>query len=65
MPDIQFSSINDFFDMGGYGLYVWSAYAFFTGVMAYNLLQPKMARKKFFKQQITRVQRENVRRDEK
>jgi heme exporter protein D len=61
MPDIQFSSMSDFFDMGGYALYVWSAYAFFAVVIGFSLLQPKLARKKFFKQQIARAKRENAR----
>lgn len=47
--------------MGGYGTYVWAAYGFFAVVVAYNLLQPRLARKRFMKQQKSRLQRENAR----
>lgn len=63
MPEIQFSSVSDFLAMGGYGLYVWSAYAFFAAVVAFNLLQPRLARRKFFRQQKARLQRESVRQE--
>lgn len=57
MPDFQFSSFSDFITMGGYGVYVWSSYAFFSIVVAYNLIQPKLAQKKFFKQQAAQIKR--------
>ena len=64
MPELQFSSISDFFAMGGYGLYVWSAYACFALMIAFNLLQPRFTRKKFIKQQQARLQREQARKEE-
>lgn len=30
----------EFFHMGGYGVYVWSAYAVWLGVMIFNVVQP-------------------------
>jgi heme exporter protein D len=61
MPDFQFASFADFLAMGGYGLYVWSSYAVFIVVVTYNVMQPKLARKKFFKQQAALIQRDNAR----
>lgn len=52
----SFASFSDFLSMGGYAVYVWSAYAFFIIVLAFNILQPMMTRKKYFKQQLKREQ---------
>jgi heme exporter protein D len=35
---MQWGSISEFFAMGGYGLYVWGAYAMTAGVIAVEVL---------------------------
>ncbi|MAM70688.1 MAG: heme exporter protein CcmD [Gammaproteobacteria bacterium] len=52
----SFASFADFISMGGYAVYVWSAYAFFALVLLVNIWQPLMARKKYFRQQLKREQ---------
>ena len=34
------SSASEFWDMGGYGFFVWSAYAVWAAVMLWNVLSP-------------------------
>lgn len=58
MPEIQFNSISDFFSMGGYAFYVWSAYAFCAVVFALNLILPLRDRKRVMKLLKVRMQRE-------
>lgn len=52
----SFGSLSEFLSMGGYALYVWSAYAFFAVVLVFNIWQPVTARKKYLKQQLKREQ---------
>jgi len=33
-------SLSEFFHMGGYGAYVWSAYSIWLAVMIINVVQP-------------------------
>jgi heme exporter protein D len=33
-------SVSEFFHMGGYGAYVWSAYSIWLAVMVINVVQP-------------------------
>ena len=63
----RFDSFSDFLAMGGYGTYVWSAYAFFVLVLIFNIWQPILARKKYLKQQLRReqVQQERARAQQK
>ena len=37
---IQFSTLAEFIDMGGYGFNVWSVYALFAILVAVNLIMP-------------------------
>ena len=41
-----FEDFAAFLDMGGYGLFVWSAYGFALLVFAYNIIQPIRMRRK-------------------
>lgn len=61
MPEFQFDSISAFLDMGGHAIYVWSSYAFFAAVIAYNLIQPALARRKIIRQHRARGLREAAR----
>lgn len=58
MPELQFASVAEFLDMGGYALYVWSSYAVFAVLMTIGLLQPFLARRRIIRQQRARLQRE-------
>ena len=61
MPEFQFQSFAEFLVMGGHAVYVWSSYAFFAAVIAFNLIQPAMAKRKIIRQQKARLSREAVR----
>ena len=58
MPEIQFSGIADFLDMGGYAVYVWGAYSIFAVFVILNLTQPTLARRKIMRQLRARMERE-------
>ena len=58
MPDFQFDGIQDFLDMGGYAFYVWMSYAFFALIVAWSLIQPRLARRKLLQLHRARMQRE-------
>jgi len=46
---IQFSSISEFLDMGGYAFNVWSVYAIFALFIAVNLVFPIFRKKKILR----------------
>lgn len=60
MPELQFASVAEFLAMGGYAVYVWSAYAIFAVLMGIGLIQPQLARRKILRQQRARLQREEA-----
>jgi heme exporter protein D len=47
---IQFSSFQEFIEMGGYAFNVWSVYALFTVFLAANLLLPMRRRKQLLRE---------------
>ena len=47
---IQFSSLREFFEMGGYAFNVWSVYAIFGVFVAVNILLPIIRRGKIIKE---------------
>jgi heme exporter protein D len=47
---IQFSSLREFFAMGGYAFNVWSVYAIFAVFVAVNTLLPILRREKIVKE---------------
>ncbi len=59
MPEFQFQSLAEFFAMGGHAKYVWSSYGVFALMIAYNLIQPILAKRKIIKTQKARLQRNN------
>ena len=61
MPEVQFSGLAEFFSMGGYAQYVWSAYAIFAVFVAFTLIQPRLSRKRILKQLRARLEREEHR----
>lgn len=58
MPEFQFDGMRDFLDMGGYAFAVWVSYAFFALVVAWNLIQPRIERRKLLQLHKARMQRE-------
>ena len=47
---IQFSNLQEFFEMGGYAFNVWSVYVIFGVFVAINLLLPMIRRGKIVKE---------------
>jgi heme exporter protein D len=60
MPDIQFDSLGDFLNMGGYAFYVWTAYLFWAVVLGTSLVMPLLDRKRVIKLLKARMQREEA-----
>ena len=48
---MNFDSFSAFIDMGGYGRYVWSAYAIAFVVFVYNITRPILMRKQVIREQ--------------
>lgn len=46
-----FDSFSAFIEMGGYGLYVWSAYTITLVVFTYNIVRPILMRRELIKVQ--------------
>ena len=47
---IQFSSLREFFEMGGYAFNVWSVYAIFGVFVAVNTILPILRRERILKE---------------
>lgn len=58
MPEFQFESFADFLAMGGHAIYVWSSYGVFAAVIAFNLIQPAMEKRRILKNLRARSLRE-------
>ena len=48
---MMFDSLSAFIDMGGYGLYVWSAYIITLVVFTYNIVRPLLMRRELIRMQ--------------
>lgn len=51
-------SLQEFFDMGGYGVYVWSSYGIAALVLLANVLFPILERRRLMAQLARRARRE-------
>jgi heme exporter protein D len=58
LDNIQFDSVNEFFQMGNYTFHVWSVYALFVVFIAVNLLLPRLQRRQFIREQKRRALRD-------
>lgn len=59
MFEFQFSSLSEFLQMGGvYTFHIWAVYLLFAVFIGYNLLQPKMVRRHFLREQKRRAARD-------
>lgn len=52
-----FTSFADFFAMGGYGTYIWTAYGLCLVLMALNVVQPLLARRSYLNDLVRRRRR--------
>ncbi|WP_024300047.1 heme exporter protein CcmD [Methylomicrobium lacus] len=50
-------SLQEFFAMGGYGFYVWTAYGITLAVLAANIMIPVMQRKQWLRRQLLKSKR--------
>ncbi len=48
---MKFDSLQAFLEMGGYGLYVWSAYGITLIVFAYSIIRPILMKRAVIKEQ--------------
>jgi len=51
----------DFFAMGGYGIYIWPAYAVFVIVLAIDAIAPRLRRKRVLAEIRGRLKRRPMR----
>jgi heme exporter protein D len=61
MPEFQFQSLAEFLSMGGHAVYVWWSYGIFAAIIAFNILQPLLAKKRILRQLQARLVREEAR----
>lgn len=55
----QFSSLSDFLLMGGvYTFHIWAVYMLFAVFIGYNLVQPKLVKRHFIREQKRRAARD-------
>ncbi len=52
---LQFASLGEFFEMGGYAFNVWSVYALFSLFFFINLYFPLLRRKQIIREQKRRL----------
>lgn len=61
---MQFHTLHDFIAMGGHGPFVWGAYALTLVVLVFNVVQPILERRRFFRVQKQLLRREEARESE-
>ena len=57
--------MSDWFDMGNYGFYVWSSYALFALMLAWDLLLPRWRMRRVLREIARRHQRDAARKQAK
>jgi len=55
---MEFNSFSEFIAMGRHGLYVWLSYGLTAVIIAYNVAQPLLRRRRLLKEQAQRLRRE-------
>jgi len=58
---IRWPRMADFFAMGGYGIYIWPAYAVFVIVLAIDAIAPRLRRKRVLAEIRGRLKRRPMR----
>lgn len=54
--------MSEMFDMGKYGFYVWSSYALFGAVLAWDIVLPRLRERRVLRAVAQRARREGTRR---
>jgi heme exporter protein CcmD len=54
--------MNELLDMGKYGVYVWSSYALFGAMLAWDVLMPRLRARRVLRELRRRHEREAARR---
>ncbi|SDU12160.1 heme exporter protein CcmD [Halopseudomonas salegens] len=54
------SGLSEFFAMDGHGPYVWASYVITLAILALNVVQPWLARKRLIKETARRRRREEM-----
>jgi heme exporter protein D len=49
---MNYGQVQHFFEMGGYGIYVWPAYAITFAVLLMNFINPWLRHRQLLRQQI-------------
>ena len=57
------STLQSFFAMGGYAMYVWPAYALFFIVLIADTIAPRLRRRRVLRELRARLARQQVRQD--
>ena len=57
--------MNELFDMGKYGFYVWTSYALFALMLAWDLLMPRLRMRRVLREIAQRQGRDAARRQAK
>ncbi|MCA6127218.1 MAG: heme exporter protein CcmD [Thalassolituus sp.] len=55
---MEFNSFAEFIAMGKHGLYVWLSYGITAVIIAVNVVQPILRRRRLMKEQAQRLRRE-------
>ncbi|WP_430461935.1 heme exporter protein CcmD [Thalassolituus sp. LLYu03] len=55
---MEFNSVSEFLAMGNHGFYIWLSYGLTAVVVAWNVLQPLLQRRRLLKEQAQRLRRE-------
>ncbi|WP_320821007.1 heme exporter protein CcmD [Thalassolituus sp.] len=55
---MEFNSFAEFIAMGKHGLYVWLSYGITAVIVAVNVVQPILRRRRLMKEQAQRLRRE-------
>lgn len=53
--------MSEMLDMGRYGVYVWSSYALFGAMLAWDVLAPRLRARRVLREVARRQQREQAR----
>lgn len=54
--------MSEMLEMGRYGVYVWSSYALFAAMLAWDVLSPRLRERRVLREVARRQQREQTRR---
>jgi heme exporter protein D len=54
--------VSELFDMGKYGIYVWSSYSIFGAMLAWDVLMPRLRLRRVLRELARRESREATRR---